>query len=158
MTIATIGDIRRIAARNAAEQVLSELGDTGVRIGRNSQAIISIRRTETIAENLARRLRELRPEKLPGSEIRRQLRPSLERIGVTESSDSYNRTRRETAKEARVALFRRWDATLDMRTCPVCERADGMTVGIDEPFEIGEPGGVHPRCRCSWELLRADEL
>ncbi|MFI6986036.1 hypothetical protein ACIBSV_46790 [Embleya sp. NPDC050154] len=41
-----------------------------------------------------------------------------------------------------------WDATIDARTSPECERADGKNFYVNRPPTIGYPGAVHPRCRC----------
>lgn len=42
--------------------------------------------------------------------------------------------------------------------CPVCEKMDGNTVALDQPFvtllgPMDEPGSVHPSCRCTMLLL-----
>jgi hypothetical protein len=50
-------------------------------------------------------------------------------------------------------LLQRWDSILDQRTCSACAYADGEIVRVGERFSLGEPGGVHPRCRCTFTLL-----
>lgn len=46
-------------------------------------------------------------------------------------------------------LFRRWDAILDRKTCPICARLDGEVAIVGQGFSSGyEPGSVHPHCRC----------
>lgn len=82
---------------------------------------------------------------------------SLKRIGATESSEAFNTGRAKYIRIATTALLRVWDATNDRRTCPTCSSADGTIVGVREPFPTGEPGAVHPFCRCSWTLLTAAE-
>jgi hypothetical protein len=83
--------------------------------------------------------------------------PSLHRIGVTESSQAYSEAKRIGAKSVPVKLYRVWDAVLDKRTCFVCSGADGDITGIRERFSSGEPGSVHPNCRCTWSVLAESE-
>lgn len=86
---------------------------------------------------------------------------SLTRIAVTESSQAFSAARVDLAESlperprlAEVShLMRVWDATLDNRTCEVCEAADGKIVGLNEAFPEGEPGSVHSNCRCTFTLV-----
>jgi SPP1 gp7 family putative phage head morphogenesis protein len=80
---------------------------------------------------------------------------AIKRIAVTESAQAFNAERGAAAKEAEdlAQLRKRWDARLDSKVCPVCADADGTIVPINEQFPLGEPGGVHPRCRCSWSIV-----
>lgn len=82
---------------------------------------------------------------------------SLRRIAVTESSEAFSSGRARYIRLAPPSLLRVWDAQLDRRVCPICSQADGTIVGAREPFPLGEPGGVHPWCRCSWTLITATE-
>jgi hypothetical protein len=83
---------------------------------------------------------------------------SLARIATTETSESFNTGRAKYLdKQPALGLLRVWDATLDKRGCPICAGADGTIVGANEPFPWGEPGAVHPMCRCCWTLLRSTE-
>jgi hypothetical protein len=82
----------------------------------------------------------------------------LKTIGVTESSKSYNAGRESLTKQVREPkLYRVYDAVLDKRTCAVCESNDGDIVGLRERFRHGEPGTIHPNCRCTWSLLSEHE-
>ncbi len=81
----------------------------------------------------------------------------LETTGITEAASVFNERRLELARSF-PGLMRRWDATNDIRTCPTCFGAHGTVVGVHQPFPLGEPGKVHPRCRCTWQLLAADEI
>jgi hypothetical protein len=85
---------------------------------------------------------------------------SLERIGVTESSEAFTSGRTAALSDAQVvsetALMRAWDATLDRRTCSTCSSANGTIVGIHEAFPAGEPGSVHAFCRCGFTLVRVN--
>lgn len=83
---------------------------------------------------------------------------SLRRIGATESSEAFNTGRARYLKILTwTQLLRVWDATNDKHACPICSAADGTIVGVRESFPNGEPGAVHPFCRCSWTLLTAEE-
>lgn len=84
---------------------------------------------------------------------------SLRRIAVTESAEAYGSGRAKVlrAQPRIIRLLRVWDATLDKRTCPICRGADGTIVGARESFPDGEPGAVHPWCRCTYTLLTETE-
>lgn len=81
----------------------------------------------------------------------------VERIARTEYLRAYNIGRHESMVEAQKVLpdlQRRWDATLDSRSCDICEAADGQVVDLDEPFivdgeEFMTPQDSHPNCRCA---------
>lgn len=94
---------------------------------------------------------------------------SLERIGVTESSEAFTTGRRATLEVAdlrayggtdrvvsEMSLMRAWDSALEKNTCATCASADGTIVGINESFPAGEPGSVHPRCLCGFSLVRVN--
>lgn len=74
----------------------------------------------------------------------------LDTIAITESSRTFSEARRDTIARVTpsrdLVIVKRWDAMLD--ACEVCSAQDGITVLITERFPAGEPGGVHPRCRC----------
>lgn len=80
----------------------------------------------------------------------------IEMVAATESSRVFNETREAayetTARELdpgdRERPWRLWDASLDKRTCPICDRAHGSMVKVGERFRAGSPGAVHPSCRC----------
>lgn len=75
-----------------------------------------------------------------------------ERIARTETQRAYNEQVDETLREAREVipdLRRRWDASLDLRVCKLCQDLHGTTADIGGEF----PGGVtdaprHACCRC----------
>jgi SPP1 gp7 family putative phage head morphogenesis protein len=82
------------------------------------------------------------------------------RLIRTEVLNAYN----VAADEAIVALgkddpslVRRWDSTLDYRTCPACGAMDGEVTGLREPFKGGiDRPPLHPQCRCSVIVWRDD--
>lgn len=81
---------------------------------------------------------------------------------ITESSEAFSHERdraaRKLVEERRIVVWKVWDASLDRRVCPVCERMHGRAVPAHEDFEEGRPGGVHPRCRCVELLLTSDQI
>lgn len=75
-----------------------------------------------------------------------------ERIAVTESSEAFSSGRSAFARGFHhPSLIKVWKSELD--ACSICYSADGHMVGIHENFPLGEPGSVHPFCRCYWDLL-----
>lgn len=84
----------------------------------------------------------------------------LRQVAATETSASFGAARE--AAGARLAsvhlLYRVWDATLDRRTCPRCEHANGVAVQLGTPFPDGTPGAVHPWCRCTEWILPVEML
>lgn len=83
--------------------------------------------------------------------------PRLETLGLTEGSLAFNERRRELVRHI-PHLMRMWDSVNDKRTCKRCAAAHGTIVGANEPFPLGEPGAVHPRCLCTWHLLTVNEI
>jgi hypothetical protein len=120
-----------------------------------------IRRARTFADNYAKRW--LRKADEAASETvakaarvaNTETASSLKRIAVTESSEALNGGKDSAADEIRerTSLLKVWDAQLDKLTCPICGTADGTIVGIKESFPHGQPGAVHPWCRCTWQVL-----
>jgi hypothetical protein len=83
--------------------------------------------------------------------------------GVTEVSQAYTAEREQAFENwARVNrvddLWKVWDASLDKRTCQTCSAADGAVVGARESFPYGSPGGVHPNCRCTFQVVPVEWL
>ncbi len=77
---------------------------------------------------------------------------AIERIAATENAQAFTNERTIAHTELMFGL-KRWDARLDKATCPFCRHADGTLVELHERFPQGEPGDVHPNCRCSWSLV-----
>lgn len=101
----------------------------------------------------------------------RKYRGWAERVVVTESLNAYNVHHLEGLKQAEEedpGYLARWDATIDVRGCPICASLDGKTVAIGAPFGRRESGPythppAHPRCRCAltpwrkeWDEARAE--
>lgn len=111
-------------------------------------------RATRIAQNYSTRLAEKTAELESRTAAIEALSPGLERIAVTESSQAFSAGRQiVTATQ----LMKIWNAELDKRTCFVCSNSEGTIVGLTENFSSGEPGAVHPFCRCTWTLLTMQE-
>jgi hypothetical protein len=83
----------------------------------------------------------------------------LARIAITEVAQAYSQEHDEGIgyalkphKSARwfPAVFRRWDAQNDRRTCQTCREHDGeLALPLVGGFQNGDmPGDVHANCRC----------
>lgn len=79
----------------------------------------------------------------------------LRRIAATEVPQAYNATALRAYEDIAVSQAnKRWDATLDRKTCAICREHDGEEVALNEEFSNGdEPGAVHPNCRCVVTLV-----
>lgn len=86
----------------------------------------------------------------------------LQTIAATQSSKSFNEGKNAAADQIDPdfdkTLIKIWDSTLDSNTCPVCAGADGDMVYIHERFTNGEPGAVHPNCRCTYHIQTEAEV
>jgi Phage Mu protein F like protein len=77
----------------------------------------------------------------------------LRRIAATEVFQAYSQAVLRIAP-TRKEMLKRWNATLDLKTCATCSSLHGVTIPVNQEFKYGyEPGDVHPRCRCVLELL-----
>lgn len=98
-----------------------------------------------------------------GADLRREvalafdaLGPRIARTVATENATAFGAARDEgmgwvaetRADRAWVPLlYKRWDATLDRKTCKVCKDLDGDVKFIGASWDP-RPGEVHPHCRC----------
>jgi SPP1 gp7 family putative phage head morphogenesis protein len=130
-----------------------------------------VARAERAARGLVQGLRRhvelagLEDVEVAAADSARWVRNRAELTAATESAEAFNDSRIRSLDDigrrdpwATLELFKVWDSELDKQTCPVCERAHGTIVRIDEDFPDGTPGGVHPRCRCTSHVLTRDEL
>lgn len=81
----------------------------------------------------------------------RKLRHRIVTIAITESDLTYNDERDKVAihNADRLQEFvKAWDASMDKRTCSICEGMDGTWINTSESWPSGPPGSAHPRCRC----------
>lgn len=155
---------RRQARQKGAARFTEEADALGITVTATPSAVAALARDWDRATVLARRYADRWAQKAEefdsAAKASAATQGSLERIAVSESSDAFSdgRSRLAEAIEApTVELLKAWDATLDRRTCPTCDAADGTIVGILESFPAGEPGSVHAFCRCTWTLLTMSE-
>ena len=128
---------------------------------RQAQALLRYR------DKLANRdvpTRQLRAQMVAyGDRLRRQRATMIAR---TEDAVAENRGREAVWREGQALglISRRarrvWRTAADERTCPTCSAMDGVSVALDEPWDVagvavGSPGEVHPHCRCSEEIVEA---
>jgi SPP1 gp7 family putative phage head morphogenesis protein len=85
-------------------------------------------------------------------------RPAINRVIVTETATAFNQGIVEEGKaiaaEFDIELRKMWSAEGDARTCEFCAAMNGLTVDLDEDFPDGNPGEIHPNCRCTVALIR----
>jgi len=146
-----IRDARRRSALAGISRLRAEAAGLGFNIAEkfNNIDVREIRRAREAAQSYARRFWRAAEQ----SDVQKALdatKGSLRRTAVTESSDAFNTGRKQAVQLVGRQLMRVWDALLD--ACPICAAEDGKIVGVSENFSIGEPGSVHPFCRCSWTL------
>lgn len=111
-------------------------------------------RATRIAQNYSVKLAAKTAELESRNQAVEALAPSLERVAVTESSQAFSAGRQVVTA---TQLMKIWNAELDKRTCFVCSQSEGTIVSLAETFSAGEPGDVHPWCRCTWTLLTMQE-
>lgn len=70
----------------------------------------------------------------------------IQLIATTENSKAMEDAVKSIKSD--IPLYKQWDATLDKRTCKVCDQNDGLIISISESYPGGDPGYVHPNCRC----------
>jgi len=81
----------------------------------------------------------------------------LDMVATTEASTAYSGERAAISRMVvplfsgmMLAPFRVWCSAREKTTCDPCWGAHGEIVAMGEPFSLGEPGDVHPRCLC-WD-------
>lgn len=87
---------------------------------------------------------------------REQAQRSLLGQATARVNDAVNRGRNLAAK-ASGAKLAQYSAILDDRTCPLCEKLDGMIGKLDDPdFRRFKPP-LHHGCRCIWAYILPEE-
>lgn len=93
----------------------------------------------------------------------RQHRYRAQTIAVTEGAFAYNKGVHESVRQAveqglMGPVVKVWSTAHDARTCPICSRLDGVTIGFDDDFDyktklamsgIRQTPPAHPKCRCA---------
>jgi len=92
----------------------------------------------------------------------RYVRERAETIARTELIAAENHGRLESWNRAVGARLigkeseKEWVTAFDERTCPACAQLDGVRVKLNETFPSGVVSPpLHPRCRCSMNLISA---
>jgi hypothetical protein len=84
-------------------------------------------------------------------EAARAIAPKLATIATTETAHAFNSERHHGLRAGLIAaqMFKRWDATLDHKTCRLCREMDGKLALLGGAWAGGQvPGKAHPGCRC----------
>lgn len=132
---------RQNSRQMGIDRLVQEAAALGVTASGEGAALAEFARDWRRAEKVARGYRRVEPTE-----------GQLERIAVSESSEAFSSGRTRFARSFHSPdLIRVWDSERD--ACPICFAANGTMVGIHENFPLGEPGDVHPWCRCGWTLL-----
>jgi SPP1 gp7 family putative phage head morphogenesis protein len=134
-------------------------GAVGARIRRD--LAIGAVRGESITQTAKRLLRgdylatKGNPTKMADKIAEKQFFRNLsdaERLVQTEQNNVHNVTQKEALEEANgddPGWMKRWDATIDRRTCDECAWVDGDIVPVHMPFKNGYMyPPIHPRDRC----------
>lgn len=152
---------RALARSSARSVMLGDLAALGATPG-GARALLDMvasdaARALRAARSVAERAAQLARDGLTDEGARVALTPKLELVAATESAEAYNAERAAIAAGAGsvTSILKVWDAELDRRTCSVCSGLDGTIIGLGEAFPLEQP--VHPRCRCTFTLLRSDE-
>lgn len=150
-----VAAVRQSARLAGLARLEAEAAALGLRTGLAATAMLrevarDLARAREIARSFAQRW-------MAGGAVRNGGRGSIERIAATETAEAFTSSRSAAVSRA-AGYYKVWDAQLDKRTCRICAAADGTIVAATARFPDGEPGAVHPYCRCSWTLLTASEV
>jgi hypothetical protein len=162
--------LARKAARSHAEALLSwagKFGEVGADVAKLGSMSADERRARRIGKAAGRRYvdklkREVDGGARDGDALLRAgagLLTHMELVAATETASAWSEEMRRQGDHiakrqekrdpaATIIIVKEWSAELDRRTCPVCEGADGTIRPLGMSFPAGEPGAVHPRCRC----------
>lgn len=148
-----------------------EVGRHVARLANDALAVVGL--TEGLAGSVARRRESLeaqgvspaRANRLADKHASNLAKRRAHVIARTEAATAVNRGRGGAWGElGEVGVLdgstqmKRWDATLDARTCPVCEEMDNKTIPVGQAWVL--PDGMvidsppaHPSCRCAEVLV-----
>jgi SPP1 gp7 family putative phage head morphogenesis protein len=92
--------------------------------------------------------------------FRRRMEARASRVVRTEVLHAYNQHSQDQIAELAAEdgrILKRWDATIDGRTCSECRALHGVAVRPNEDFPRGvyQPP-LHPHCRCTTIVWRED--
>lgn len=169
-TTFAVSRARQESRRDGAESIERSLELAGVgSVARASSldAAYDLDRARVIGDNTGRQYLKKYSEAFelgiddPSWAALKGIQYRLDTIGITETAEAFSAERDRIIRSAQpkeqtegtLVILAFWDAALDRRTCPVCERASGTVVLAGMPFQSGRPGGVHPRCRCVVQII-----
>lgn len=163
--VAQILASRQVTKRVALQRLQAELSAVdGTAVAPAGLPLIArpneVRRANAIARRLIQMRADGLDERLVGNALFEKIDPRLVTIARTEPANALN-AERSIAMRSEPAYrnwAKRWDATGDRRMCPVCERADGTIVMVNDSFPAGQPGAVHANCRCMETYLAPFEF
>lgn len=147
---------QRLGSKTAGSELRSAGVEYGISSTDKQEALL---KASTIANRYAAYWLTKAEESNEDSESARATKASsvtysrLETIAITESAIAYNIGKQLVYPTDDSVLYRVWDSTFDQNTCQICSSADGDKVLINENFPRGEPGEVHPNCRCTYSIL-----
>lgn len=146
----------RVAARVAGAKVaIAQL-----RLDRVAETIEATAHDEARAVSATRaykaRILEEAKEAETLREARREAKPAIDRIIASETASALNEgiadEGRRIQEETGIELEKVWRAEGD--ACEECAGLDGNAVDVNDDFPDGEPGSIHPNCRCTTEIRR----
>ena len=172
VTAATLFAGRAMARRAGRERMLQELGLGPGDVGTNAAEEYDRKRADRTAEAFAAYwLLKAKTFAADNDNVRLAARQAtkasewrLDMDATTEASTAYSGERAAVGRMAAplfsgvmLAPFRVWCSARERNTCDACYGAHGEMVPLGEPFSLGEPGDVHPRCLCwcdiAWEVV-----
>lgn len=172
LTVGATADATQLASTHAAGE-LALIADDAAQVARGTRIRASEPgRLSTIWRGLVERISPtVMGSKDPGGALLQE-QDQIDRIITTEWWAAYNAQRTDVeralvsfgdsatyklrdpqarlssnAKDWIPAILKRWNATLDKRTCPTCAGIDGEILLLGQFFDKSNPP-VHPRCRC----------
>jgi len=89
----------------------------------------------------------------------KRYRHYAERLAITETVNAYNECALIGMDELEAedpGYFKRWDAAIDGRVCPLCREYDDLVVPLDGTFRGVDHPPLHPRCRCAVVVWRKE--
>lgn len=158
----------RVVATRAAQEQLEAIGlslPAGVTVATSREAARALMVAESAAETWSKHHADAIAEGMVGAEATEAAKArslwKVRQLSITETADTFSEQTSRVAARASglgVRIYKVWDAVLDRRTCSVCAGSHGMAVPAESRFPEGEPGMVHPSCRCQAVIVTRDQV